>query len=158
MFLTDYLVEILAKKKIDTVFSVTGGGSMFLNNSFGQNKKFKSYYLHHEQSCAMAADVYARLKRKPAVVCVTTGPGGINAINGVFGAYTDSTPMIIVSGQVKKSTNKYFKNKNHLRQMGDQENDIIYMIKKITKKTFVVKNTKLFKKKNRRTSRFIKLR
>tara|TARA_B110001450_G_scaffold77619_1_gene73746 strand:- start:2828 stop:3202 length:375 start_codon:yes stop_codon:yes gene_type:complete len=88
----------------------------------------------------MAADAYARIKKKPAVVCVTTGPGGINAINGVFGAYTDSVPMIIISGQVKRSTNMVLQKKTGLRQLGDQENDIIHMVKKITKKTLLVKN------------------
>ena len=88
----------------------------------------------------MAADAYSRIKKKPAVVCVTTGPGGINAINGVFGAYTDSIPMIILSGQVKRSTNMVIQKKGKLRQLGDQENDITYMVKKITKRTLLIKN------------------
>jgi acetolactate synthase-1/2/3 large subunit len=137
---SDYIVDQLTKFNIDTVFSVAGGGSMFLVNAFGKNKKFKNFFLHHEQSCSMAADVYGRVKRKPAVVCVTTGPGGINAINGVFGAYTDSVPMIIISGQVKTSTSMIIQKKKGLRQLGDQENDITYMVKKITKKTFLVRN------------------
>ena len=137
---SEYLVNELTKFKINTSFSVSGGGSMFLINAFGKNKKFDNFYLHHEQSCTMAADAYARIKKKPAVVCVTTGPGGINAINGVFGAYTDSVPMIIISGQVKRSTNMVLQKKTGLRQLGDQENDIIHMVKKITKKTLLVKN------------------
>jgi acetolactate synthase-1/2/3 large subunit len=88
----------------------------------------------------MAADTYARIKNKPAVVCVTTGPGGINAINGVFGAFTDSVPMIVISGQVKKSTNLVIQKKNKLRQLGDQENNIIYMVKKITKNAVLINN------------------
>ena len=139
MNVSEYIVDKLTKQNINTVFSVTGGGSMYLNNSFGKNKKFNCIYLHHEQSCSMAADVYARIKKRPAVVCVTTGPGGINAINGVFGAYTDSTPMIVISGQVKRATNMILKRKNNLRQLGDQENDIIHMVKKITKKSILVK-------------------
>ena len=132
MNVSEYIVNELLKKKLDTVFSVTGGGSMYLNDAFGKNRKFKCIYMHHEQSCSMAADVYARIKKKPAVVCVTTGPGGINAINGVFGAYTDSTPMI--------------KKKKRLRQLGDQENDIIHMVKKITKKSILIKKKEdLFK-------------
>ena len=140
MNVSEYIVDELTKFNIDTVFSITGGGSMYLINALGKNKKLKNYYLHHEQSCTMAADVYARIKKKPAVVCVTTGPGGINAINGVFGAYTDSVPMIILSGQVKRSTNKVIRKKVGLRQLGDQENDIIYMVKKITKRTLLVKD------------------
>ena len=94
--------------------------------------------MHHEQSCAMAAEAYSRIKNKPALVCVTTGPGGINAINGVFGAYTDSVPMVIISGQVKRETNMFFKKAKKLRQLGDQENDIISMVKKITKASLIV--------------------
>lgn len=145
MNVAEYIVNQLNKFKIDTVFSVTGGGSMFLTDAFGGNKKFKVFFLHHEQSCAMAADVYGRVRRKPAVVCVTTGPGGINAINGVFGAYTDSVPMIILSGQVKRATNMIIQKKN-LRQLGDQENDIIHMVKKITKKALLIKNQTDLKK------------
>jgi acetolactate synthase-1/2/3 large subunit len=146
MNISEYIVDQLTKFGIDTVFSVSGGGSMYLINAFGKNKKFKNYYLHHEQSCAMAADVYGRIKKKPAVVCVTTGPGGINAINGVFGSYTDSVPMIVISGQVKSQTNMVIKNKIGLRQLGDQENDIINMVKKITKKAVLVRNQKFLKK------------
>ena len=146
MNVSEYIVNEHLKKKLDTVFSVTGGGSMYLNDAFGKNRKFKCIYMHHEQSCSMAADVYARIKKKPAVVCVTTGPGGINAINGVFGAYTDSTPMIIISGQVKRETNMAINKKKRLRQLGDQENDIIHMVKKITKKSILIKKKEdLFK-------------
>lgn len=143
---SEYIVDQLTKLKIDTVFSVSGGGSMYLINAFGKNKKFKNYFFHHEQSCTMAADVYARVKKKPAVVCVTTGPGGINAINGVFGAYTDSVPMIVISGQVKTQTNMVIKKKTGLRQLGDQENDIIHMVKKITKKSVLIRNQKFLLK------------
>jgi len=142
MNVSEYLVNELVKFKINTSFSVSGGGSMFLINAFGKNKKFDNFYLHHEQSCTMAADAYARIKRKPAVVCVTTGPGGINAINGVFGAYTDSIPMIVISGQVKIATSMVLQKKTGLRQLGDQENDIIHMVKKITKKSLLIKSKK----------------
>ena len=143
---SEYIVDQLTKLNINVVFSVSGGGSMYLNNAFGKNKRFKNYFLHHEQSCSMAADVYARVKKKPAVVCVTTGPGGINAINGVFGAYTDSVPMIVISGQVKTETNMVIKKKIGLRQLGDQENDIIQMVKKITKKSILIRNQKFLLK------------
>ena len=111
MNVSEYLTNQLIKFNIDTVFSVTGGGSMFLVNALGKNKRIKNFYLHHEQSCSMAADVYARITKKPAIVSVTTGPGGINAINGVFGAYTDSVPMIIISGQVKTATSMVIQKK-----------------------------------------------
>ena len=138
MNVSQYIVLQLEKFKIDTSFCVTGGGSMFLNNAIGNSKKIKKIYMHHEQSCAMAAEAYARIKNKPALVCVTTGPGGINALNGVFGAYTDSVPMVIISGQVKRETNMFFKKAKKLRQLGDQENDIISMVKKITKASLIV--------------------
>ena len=146
MRLSDYLAKRLQEFLIEDIFMVTGGAAMHLNDAFARNGNFRIHHLHHEQSCAMAADVYGRIKKKPAVVCVTTGPGGINAINGVFGSYTDSVPMIVISGQVKSQTNMVIKNKIGLRQLGDQENDIIYMVKKITKKAVLVRNQRFLKK------------
>jgi acetolactate synthase-1/2/3 large subunit len=78
---------------------------------------------------------------------VTTGPGGINAINGVFGAFTDSIPMIVISGQVKRATIKNYKNQSSIRQLGDQENDIVSMVKHITKKSELILSKKNIKKK-----------
>lgn len=141
--LSDAIIEEILNNKIDTAFVVTGGGSMHLNNSIGKSN-LKTFYLHNEQSCSMAADAYARITKKPALVCVTTGPGGINALNGVFGAYTDSIPMLIVSGQVKRQTLN--NQKRGLRQLGDQENDIVYMSSKITKKSLILKSKKNYKK------------
>ena len=106
MNVSEFVVSKIVSHKIEVVFSVTGGGAMHLNDAFGKNKKINDIYLHHEQSCSMAADAYARVKKKPAVVCATTGPGGINALNGVYGAYVDSIPMIIISGQAKRETLK----------------------------------------------------
>jgi len=137
-----YIINKIEKFGITTCFSVTGGGSMFLNDAIGKSKIIKKIYMHHEQSCSMAADAYARIKKKPALVCVTTGPGGINALNGVFGAFTDSQPMIIISGQVKRQTNMSFVKQKRIRQLGDQENDITFMSSKITKKSFQPKNQK----------------
>ena len=94
--------------------------------------------MHHEQACSMAADGYARTNNQMACVNVTTGPGGINAINGVFGAWTDSIPMIVISGQVKRETLNFDNSK--LRQLGDQENNIVSMVKNITKFSYILKN------------------
>lgn len=121
MRLTDLIAETLILNDLDTVFTVTGGGSMHLNDSFGRIEKFKIFYFHHEQSAAMAAESFARLTGKPGILCVTSGPGGINALNGVFGAYTDSIPMIILSGQVRSDTSVKFYGLNTMRQLGDQE-------------------------------------
>ena len=137
MKLSDYLAEFLASKNIKDVFMVTGGGAMHLNNSLGKHPKLHTTYLHHEQSCAMAAESYARLSLKLAVVNVTTGPGGLNSLNGVFGAYTDSIPMLIISGQVKTETMVRYSGLQ-LRQLGDQEWDIVSTVKTMTKYAEVV--------------------
>jgi acetolactate synthase-1/2/3 large subunit len=98
------IADWLVAQGIEQVFCVTGGGAMFLNHALGTHPKLRCAFMHHEQACAMAAEGYARIAGKPAVVNVTTGPGGINALNGVFGAWTDSVPMLVLSGQVKRET------------------------------------------------------
>ena len=123
MRVSDRVAELLAEFGIKHVFMVTGGGAMHLNDALGRNQTLKVINMHHEQSCSMAADGYARTNNLMACVNVTTGPGGINAINGVFGAWTDSVPMFVVSGQVKRETLNFDNSK--LRQLGDQENNIV---------------------------------
>lgn len=130
---SDYIIARLNHLGVDTAFLVTGGGSMYLNNSLGKSDSFRKIYCHHEQGAAIAAEAYARVAEKPALLNVTTGPGGINALNGVFGAFTDSIPMIIVSGQVKRETLRHFNSNAGLRQLGDQEVDILSMANGITK-------------------------
>jgi acetolactate synthase-1/2/3 large subunit len=138
MKLSNYLVQRLADYDVRHVFMVTGGGAMHLNDSFGHEPRIKYICNHHEQACAMAAEGYARVTGKIGVINVTTGPGGINALNGVFGAWTDSIPMLIVSGQVKRETCMATYNIPGLRQLGDQEADIISMVKGITKYAVLV--------------------
>ena len=89
----EYLADRVAAAGVHRVFTLTGGGAMFLNDAFGFHPHIDAIYQHHEQACAMAAEGYARLSARPGVCVVTTGPGGINALNGVFGAWTDSIPM-----------------------------------------------------------------
>lgn len=127
------LVQGLVDYGITQVFSVTGGGAMFLNQAFAAHRNLQCTYMHHEQACAMAAEGYARLTGKPAVVVVTTGPGAINAFNGVFGAFTDSVPMLVVSGQVKRDTCLEYRNVAGLRQLGDQEGPTLAMARPICK-------------------------
>tara|TARA_B100001093_G_scaffold518020_1_gene601405 strand:+ start:65 stop:1855 length:1791 start_codon:yes stop_codon:yes gene_type:complete len=130
---SDQIAQFIKKKGIKQIFTVTGGGAMFLNKAFHDTFGSNICYMHHEQACAMAAEGYARIKNKPAVVNVTSGPGGINALNGVFGAFTDSIPMIIISGQVKNETLvRSYPDKN-LRQLGDQEANIEDVVKPICK-------------------------
>jgi len=131
--LTDYLVKRLVEYGVQHVFMLTGGGAMHLNDSLGHEKSIRVISNHHEQASAMAAEGYARVTGKMGVINVTTGPGGINALNGVFGAWTDSIPLLVLSGQVKRETCVGFNEVPGLRQLGDQEGDIIPMAKGITK-------------------------
>jgi acetolactate synthase I/II/III large subunit len=130
--LSDYVFCRLKEWGARHVFLVTGGGAMHLNDSIGTSGL---HYIctHHEQAAAIAAEGYARIAQAPGVLNVTTGPGGINALNGVFGAWTDSIPMLILSGQVKRETCMATYKLTDLRQLGDQEVDIIRMVKGITK-------------------------
>ena len=133
MKLSDYIVGQLADWGVRHIFLVTGGGAMHLNDSIGKEPRIRYVCNHHEQASAMAAEAYARISGQPGVVNVTTGPGGINALNGVFGAWTDSIPMLVVSGQVKRETCMRAQGITGLRQLGDQEADIIAMAENITK-------------------------
>jgi acetolactate synthase-1/2/3 large subunit len=133
MKLSDYIFYKLVTSTIDTVFLVTGGGAMHLNDSIARTPGINFVCNHNEQASAIAAEGYARVKNKPAIVNVTTGPGSINSLNGVHGAFTDSIPMIVISGQVKRETLMTTYNIEGLRQLGDQEVDIIDMVKGITK-------------------------
>lgn len=139
MKLSDYVIRYLADYGVRHIFMVTGGGAMHLNDSIGKENRIQYICNHHEQACAMAAEGYARVSGKIGVICVTTGPGGINALNGVFGAWTDSIPMLIISGQVKRETCMAFNSVPGLRQLGDQEADIISMVKGITKYAVLIR-------------------
>jgi len=144
MKLTDFIAEQLYSLGIRKVFMLVGGGAMHLNDSIGNFSKFDITYNLHEQASAMAAESYGRLSNKPALVNVTTGPGGINAINGVFGAWTDSIPMVVISGQARYNTTIEFSNLP-IRQLGDQEIDIISMVKGITKYSKMITDPKEIK-------------
>jgi acetolactate synthase I/II/III large subunit len=133
MKLSDYIVGQFAEWGVRHIFLVTGGGAMHLNDSIGKETRIQYVCNHHEQASAMAAEAYARISGQPGVVNVTTGPGGINALNGVFGAWTDSVPMLVISGQVKRETCMRSRGLTGLRQLGDQEADIIAMVGGITK-------------------------
>lgn len=136
----DYIAQFLAECGVEHVFMVTGGGAMHLNDALGKEQRLSYVCCHHEQACAMAAESYARLSGRIAAVNVTTGPGSINALNGVFGAWTDSIPMFIVSGQVKRETCAAFYDLPDLRQLGDQEADILSMVRGITKYSAIIRD------------------
>lgn len=135
---SEFIAQNLVRLGIKHVFMLTGGGAMFLNDAFGHCDGLSVICCHHEQACAMAAEGYARVTESLGVVCVTTGPGGINALNGVFGAWTDSIPMLIISGQVKRETCLGTYPSSNLRQLGDQEANIISIVNGITKYAFLV--------------------
>ena len=136
--LSDYVVQKMADWGVRHVFMMTGGGAMHLNDSIGREGRLHYICQHHEQAAAMAAEGYARITGTPGVVNVTTGPGGINALNGVFGAWTDSIPMLVLSGQVKRQTCMATSGTRGLRQLGDQEVDILSMVCGITKYSALV--------------------
>ena len=119
-----------------------GGGAMHLNDSLGKSKKIKYVCCLHEQACAIAAEAYARVNNKIGLLMVTTGPGGTNALTGVAGAYLESTPMFVVSGQVKRLD---MINGQGIRQQGMQELDIISVVKSITKYAALVDDPLLIK-------------
>lgn len=129
---SDYIAKRLKEVyAIDHFFMVSGGGAMHLNDSLGRVIPYTAN--HHEQACAMAAEGYARVNQCLAVVNITTGPGGLNCLNGVLGQWTDSVPVLYISGQVKFSTSIASCPEIPLRQLGDQEVDIINIVKPLTK-------------------------
>lgn len=132
MKVSDYIAEKLVEAGISQVFTVTGGGAMHLNDALGHQEGLNCLYNHHEQACAMAAECYARIHNKIAAVCVTTGPGGTNAITGVAGGWLDSIPMLILSGQVRYDTTARSSGVG-IRAMGDQEFDITKAVGCMTK-------------------------
>lgn len=130
----DYIFRTLADRGARHVFLVTGGGAMHLNDALGREPRLAYVCNHHEQASAIAAEGYARISGTFGVACVTSGPGGVNAINGVFGAFTDSIPMVVVSGQMKRETLlRTHGLTGRLRQLGDQEIDIVRMVEGVTK-------------------------
>jgi len=139
---SDYIAKRLVKYGVKHIFMVTGGAAMHLNDSFGRAKKIKCIFNHHEQACAIAAEGYARVTGKLAVVNVTSGPGGLNTLTGVMGQWIDSVPVLYISGQVKKETTINSCPNIGLRQLGDQEVDIISIVRPITKFAVSVNNPK----------------
>ncbi len=141
--LADYVANFLIDHGVTDVFSVVGGGAMHLNDALGHAKGLHVTYNHHEQACAIAAEAYARLDNRIAAVCVTTGPGGTNALTGVVGGWLDSIPMFIISGQVRYDTTARFALKEagaEVRAMGDQEYDIVKSVEPMTKYAVMIED------------------
>lgn len=133
------IADFMAAKGVSHIFTVTGGGAMHLNDAFGHHPELNCIYNHHEQACSIAAEGYARFSGKIACICVTSGPGGTNAITGVLGGWQDSVPMFVVSGQVKRITTTEYMDVP-LRQLGDQEFQIIDSVANMTKYAVMLTN------------------
>lgn len=143
--LADYVADFLVAHDVTDCFSVVGGGAMHLNDALGHKEGLKVIYNHHEQACAIAAEAYARLDNRIAAVCVTTGPGGTNALTGVVGGWLDSIPMFIISGQVRYDTTARYAlqyTETPLRAMGDQEYDIVKSVEHMTKYAVMIEDPK----------------
>jgi len=139
---SDYILARLSSWGVRDVFVIVGGGSMHLNESLRRASGIRYVCNHHEQASAMAAECYARVSGTTSVLSVTTGPGGINALNGVFGAYTDSVPMLVISGQVKRETCASIAGPRNVRQLGYQEADVVGMVRNITKYAVLIDEPK----------------
>ncbi len=138
---SDYIAQFLVDHGIRHCFMVVGGGAMYLDDSFGHQQGLACIFNHHEQASAIAAEAYARIDNRIAAVCVTTGPGGTNALTGVLGAWLDSIPMLVLSGQVR--TNFTTRNSGlAIRSLGDQEFDICSCASSMTKYCEMVMNPK----------------
>lgn len=132
-----YIANFLVDQGITDLFTVTGGGAMHLNDAFGHKQGLNCMYNHHEQACAIAAEAYTRFSGRLAAVCVTSGPGGTNALTGLIGGWLDSIPMLILSGQVKRETT-IWSTDVPLRQLGDQEFNIVDMAKCAAKYAYMI--------------------
>jgi acetolactate synthase-1/2/3 large subunit len=145
MKLSDFLVERLAYHGVEMVFTIPGGGAMHLNDSLGKSKSVNYCCNHHEQGCALAAEGYSRATGRLGVVMTTSGPGGTNAITGVIGQWTDSVPVLYVSGQIKYETSIESCREIGLRQLGDQEINITDIVRPITKYAVFVEDHRTIK-------------
>lgn len=134
----DYIIEFLENQGVDHIFTVSGGGSIFLCDALGMAKKMKYVACHHEQAASMAAEAYARVRRGLGVAMVTTGPGGTNAVTGVAGAWLDHVPHLTISGQVflAQTISKH----PGLRTLGVQEINIVDIVRPITKYAVMIEN------------------
>lgn len=133
----DYIFATIAQLGVKDVFLLPGGGAMHLVDALGQNKDLNFIPCHHEQAAAIAAEAYARVNEKLGVALVTTGPGALNTLTAVAGAWIESVPLLIISGQVKRAD---MKGDTGVRQMGPQEVDIVSMVKSITKYAVTIDN------------------
>jgi acetolactate synthase I/II/III large subunit len=132
MRVANYVSKFIADLGVDALFTIPGGGCIFLSDSFEREERINVIGCHHEQSCAISAEGYARLKNNIGVCLVTSGPGGTNALTGTLCSYQDSVPVIFISGNVNKNLTTNYTNLD-MRQLGDQEFNITSVVSKFTK-------------------------
>jgi acetolactate synthase-1/2/3 large subunit len=141
---SDFITNFLIKNGLDTVFTITGGFAMHLNDSFGKNPDFDIYYQHHEQACGYSATGFTKTNSKPCIVCTTAGVAATNAISPCLVAHQDSLPVLFISGQSKSieltRTLEKENPKMKLRHYAGQDCDIISMVKPITKYAYEITN------------------
>lgn len=130
MLVADYIFEHLAARGVKDVFTVTGGGIMYLVDALGRNPDIKYWCNFHEQACAISAEGYSRVTGGLGVCLVTTGPGSTNALSAIAGAWVDSVPVLVISGQVRT---KLIADYSKHRQIGPQEVNIIPMVEPVVK-------------------------
>jgi len=134
---TDIVASFLVEQGIKDIFTLTGGGAMFLNDGIASNDDINAICNHHEQACAMGAVAYAKYKNGLAAAMFSTGCGSTNAITGLLDAWQDNTPVIFISGQIKrKETSR--NSQTSLRQFGVQEVDIVSIVESLTKYAVMV--------------------
>ncbi len=131
----DWMMDTLAQRGITHAFMVAGGGAMYLNDAVGLHPEIETVCVLHEQAAAIAAEAYTKACGRLALCLVTSGPGGTNAITGVAGGWLDSTPMIVLSGQVKRAD---LIGGTRVRQRGVQELDMSTIVQSITKYAVMV--------------------
>ncbi len=135
--IADIVASFLVDQGIKDIFTLTGGGAMFLNDGIASNDRINAICNHHEQACAMGAVAYAKYKNGLSAAMLTTGCGSTNAITGLLDAWQDNTPVIFISGQIKRKETSRNAQTN-LRQFGVQEADIISIVEPLTKYAVMV--------------------
>jgi len=140
----DYIANFFYEKGIKNVYSLPGGGAMHLIDAFTKNKEINHIAFFHEQGASIAAEAASRLSNNEVgVCCVTTGPGSTNAVTAVAGAWIESSPLIVISGQVKRAD---MLGDKKIRQSGVQEVQITRIVKSITKYCRLVQHPKEIQK------------
>ena len=139
MRVADFVIDFLIKNNINLTYCVTGRGSLFLNDALAKNKKMKSIFMHHEQSAAFASVAYSQISNQPSCCMVSTGCASTNTITGVLSAWQDCIPLIFISGQHSLDETTNF-TKSKIRTYGQQQADIISIIKPITKYAVFINN------------------